>query len=346
MSSGAGTNKAGKEKGSNIVFILRLAIYVILIAGLAGGFNFLHSNTKYLQYTKTVDLNEVVKQGQAFPEGKFVSYKVYFPVGCYAESTSTMTVGSSGSGTGFQTGKDYYYLVILEDYTLMSVKVANEKDVAELDRLMEAIDQRSDIDDFSTLTDYLELTGKLDTLTNLEIKGYCKDMAGLLGVDSESQDLRMYVLDTTAVPGSSIMLIVGAIAGIIVLIVIIIKTRKKSGQAAVQADKLERQRQADSALQQAREQRRQWEEEHARQQAEEQRRQWEEEHARQQAEEQRRQWEAERARQQEAERARQLAEEQQRQRERNMDNTLSGTGFSSSFENPEKWNNWKDAGDL
>lgn len=298
MSERGNTKSGGSKSGSWLMTPVRMVAYVMLIMIISTGANFFHKNTKFLQNTKTVDLNEVLREGKAFPEGEFVSLKIYYPLGAYAENTSQLTIGYSGSGDGFQTGKDYYYAIFMEDYTIMSVMVANEDDMAALDRLIQSNNENPDLEDYSDLTDYVELTGNLTLLRNSQITDYYKELVTMYGFDSDSEMVRMYVLDATAVPGSNILLIVGVIAGIIILIEILhkLKQRKKKEAAAAELQ--------------------------ARQRAEEQ--------ARQEAEA----------------RERQRAEEQARQQKKYAENMFSDTGFSSSFDKRDKWNDWMNPGDL
>ena len=223
-----------KAAGTLGYIIFRVILMVAVIAIVAAGSSFIHSHSGILRNTKdAIDLNEIINNGEDFPEGEYVKLRISFPVGCYAENTSSLTVGDSNSG--FESGKDYYYMIMLDDYTLMSVKVSDQGDVDDLESFIDHINEAGDsyVNDGS---DYVELAGKLTTLTDSQVLQYYYEMLEYMELDRNEDYARTYLLDATAVPGCSILIIVAVIAAVIAAFIIFSAVRKKKkAQTAAQA---------------------------------------------------------------------------------------------------------------
>ena len=186
-------------------------------------------NSKLLRRTKTQDLNAIIQNGEDLPEGEFVSLKVRFPLGQYAEESHKLTYGgssSSGDG-GFTSGMDYYYLVFLEDYTFLSVKVSNNEEINALDALYDDLNAMESINSFDDLSNYVELSGRLEKMTDSELIGYYKEAVSYLDVDENSEYVRMYELDTTAIPTQNIIILVVCAAAVIGAVYLFFRLQKK-----------------------------------------------------------------------------------------------------------------------
>ena len=222
------TKKTNKSGAAGFI-ILRAVLGLLLVVVFAGASNFLHANSKLLRRTKTQDLNEIIQNGEDLPEGEFVSLKVRFPLGQYAEESHKLTYGgssSSGDG-GFTSGMDYYYLVFLEDYTFLSVKVSNNEDIRALDNLYDELNAMESIGSFDDLSNYVELSGKLEKMTDSELISYYKEGVSYLDVDENSEYVRLYELDTTAIPTQNIIILVVCVAAVIGAVYLIFRLQKK-----------------------------------------------------------------------------------------------------------------------
>ena len=219
--------------GTILYIILRVVLAFAVVAVIAGVSNFFHSNSKFLQARDAVNLNEIIASGEEFPEGEFVTLQVYYPIGNYAESKSSLTVGSDSNGGGFTSGVDQYYMILLEDSTLMSLKISNTEDIKALDELNTLL---GETDDWASLPDYVEVTGKLTTLTDPEIVSFYEEALGYLDLTTSDSNVRMYLLDATEIPGSNMLLFAGIIVGVILLIILAVtlisRKKKKAAQAS------------------------------------------------------------------------------------------------------------------
>ena len=222
-----GTKKTNKG-GTALFLILRVVLGFILVVVFAAGSNFLHANSKLLRKTKTKDLNAIIQNGEELPEGEFVSLKVRFPLGQYAEQSHELTYG--GSDSGFTSGMDYYYLIFLEDYTFLSVKVSNNEDIRALDNLYDELNAMESIGSFDDLSNYVELSGKLEKMTDSELISYYKEGVSYLDVDENSEYVRLYELDTTAIPTQNIIILVVCVAVLIGAFMLFFRLRKKKNK--------------------------------------------------------------------------------------------------------------------
>lgn len=218
------TKKTNKGGAAGFI-ILRAVLGLLLVVIFAAGSNFLHANSKLLRRTKTQDLNAIIQNGEDLPEGEFVSLKVRFPLGQYAEQSHELTYG--GSDSGFTSGMDYYYLIFLEDYTFLSVKVSNNEDIRALDNLYDELNAMESIGSFDDLSNYVELSGKLEKMTDSELISYYKEGVSYLDVDENSEYVRLYELDTTAIPTQNIIILVVCVAAVIGAVYLIFRLQKK-----------------------------------------------------------------------------------------------------------------------
>ena len=211
--------------------VIRYLIAIVAVALVGGIFNLVHSNSALLTKTKdTRDLNEIIEKGEDFPEGEYVSLNIYWTFGQYAGSTQEISVGHSKSG--FTSGNDYYYLIMLEDYTLMSLKVSDNSIIRALDAQAERLQKADSLEE---LRESVNVTGKLSVLDDGEIKEYYQETLTLLGVDFENNEIcRMYVLDTTSIPGRNLLIMCAAIAGVVLILILIavIFSKKKEKNSA------------------------------------------------------------------------------------------------------------------
>ena len=218
------TKKTNKG-GTALFLILRVVLGFILVAVFAAGSNFLHANSKLLRTTKTKDLNEILQNGEEYPVGEFVSLEVWLPLGAYAEESSTISYGHSNEG-GFTSGTDYYYVVYLEDQTFMSLKLSNNEDIKAIDKIFDDLMEMESIESADDLNSYV-LSGKLTTLTDDEIIGYYKEALSDMDFDPNGENVRLYVLDTTAIPTQNIIILVVCVAAVIGAVYLIFRLQKK-----------------------------------------------------------------------------------------------------------------------
>ncbi|MBQ8110552.1 MAG: hypothetical protein IJ124_10370 [Clostridia bacterium] len=221
--------KIGAAMGGWLVYAL---VGILVVALLSGGSDFLHRHSEFLRSGKTEDLNAYIAQGKAYPMDEFVSANIKFVAGEYANSTSSY----STMGAKFQSGQDHYYVVVLEDMTIMTVIVSNQADIDAMDRLAEATQNYNGpvgIFDSPTFPSYT-VSGRLETLTDSKIIGYYNNTVS--GADKSTFNVSMIALNATATRSENILLyIVLPIAAVIILLVVRNSRKKKLNQAQADA---------------------------------------------------------------------------------------------------------------
>lgn len=183
-------------------FIKRIIIGIIIWLAIYHGFFSLigvaHAYLRFPQNNETVDLDEIIANEEEFPVGEFVTLKVHYPLGVYADDVKAPFLGNKdGSGAkGFSPGTDYYYVTILEDNTFMTLMVGNKEEKLKLDAQLDLVLASSDL---KYVPNHVQLTGKLRDfyIEEKEIKGYYEDMIKASGLETTDPRFRMYILDTT-----------------------------------------------------------------------------------------------------------------------------------------------------
>ena len=215
---------ANNTQRSGGAVVLRLIIGLALAAVLALSFNLIHSHSTFFRGSdpdKTVNLNELIDQGAELPVGSFAKLDVRFPVGEFAYEKSTLN--------GITAGTDHYYLVLLTDSTFMAVKVSNAGEIDQLEKQSDALNNDQPLNQVSGS---VPLSGKLERLTDSEIRGFYNDAMTNLGFAANDPSFRLLVLDTTALNYTRVLIAVGVLAAVILIAVIVVKARKKAAQRA------------------------------------------------------------------------------------------------------------------
>ena len=198
-------------------------------------FGVAHAYLRFPQNYETVDLDEVIANEEEFPVGEYVTLKVHYPLGVYADNVIYPFWGNrEGAGsTGFSPGTDYYYITALKDHTFISLLVCNKEEKRKLDAQVDLVTASIDL---NSITDHVLLKGKLRNfyVEEKEIKGYYEELITLLGFETTDPRIRMYVLDTTeiALPSKVSDILMGATEyiipiGIVLCIIPLILLRRQ-----------------------------------------------------------------------------------------------------------------------
>ncbi len=206
-----------------------LAWILILVVGGAIGWLYAsagrvigdHNNT---QRKADISLNDYVNNGQEFPVGKYVSLDVRWVLGPYATYTHTSTTNSTFTAT---SSVEYYYLVMLENDTFMSLCTRNAAERETLDRMAAWLLR---VDGFPMNGETLKVQGNLKNLTEQDLKKYYNEFLTECGVSLTDSRIRYIVLDTTAGREGLYLYIFGGIA-VVALILFIRKKMKKKESA-------------------------------------------------------------------------------------------------------------------
>ena len=179
--------------GMLLVGIFLMIISVLLIV----------KNADFIFYGKTVDLDEILKNGGEIPQGSFVTYTCDQPLGSYGKEQELfifIPVGKEG----------YYYAIFDENGTMLSAKISDEKIRNKIDNLGDG--EKANI----------KITGRVRKLNN-EMKMYYLDSLRMkTGFDRSD-----YYIDTTDTKTSQIVtsVITFLIGGLMVFL--FIKMKKK-----------------------------------------------------------------------------------------------------------------------
>ena len=202
----------GSTKASGITFIV-LGVVLIIIAAII-----LITHSGYMISGECIDLQEYItgsKAGQRFPTGEYVKINLNSVIANYAETQHKTN--------GIPTGKDQYYVALLDDSSFISVKIKGSSNVKKMNDI---VDATWNSDDWISSTAY-EATGMLkSSISNSEIRGFYKDFfqefCDYLGIsysDLTSEfEVREYEIDCTDSRGSlwSIFAILGGIGAVLI----------------------------------------------------------------------------------------------------------------------------------
>ncbi len=170
----------------------------------------------YIFTGKTVNLNEILENGDELPRDKYVTYTCSYPLGNYAETKQTI------SGVIPLPYKTQQYALLCENGIIMSAEVSKKAKIEELD---EAID-----DVYCGETVSVTLTGCLIT-NNPEMNGYLSEFLTAVGIDTENSDIQQtyYLIDTTKTRLQLFLMYTFLLAlGLFLIVVDIRKYRKGS----------------------------------------------------------------------------------------------------------------------
>ena len=152
------------------------------------------SNASYYFMGKTVDLNEVLKNGEELPQDKFVSYTCEYPIGNYAEEKTYI------GGFIPSPFKSQLYAVI-DEYNgqglIFSAKV-NKKD--KIKEFNSAVNEQ---------TESVTVVGCFNTIVSYDATSYLEQTCGDIGGDVV---LTHFVIDSTKTRFSQLALCVFSLA--------------------------------------------------------------------------------------------------------------------------------------
>lgn len=217
--------KNGGFGGRILGYLVYIIVGIVIIAIFSGGQNWLHQHNGFLRQGDAPSLNEMRARGEDFPEGQFVSLEVKGVLGNYATNTSS----TETHGAKFQTGMDYYYLVVLDDLTVMTVIASDEEDIRQLDALVEAVSNYdSDISPFADpeFPSYT-ITGKVEELTNKDILRYFDEALAYGGLNDAYLTITHYAVNASAVRTDRVLLCIVLPIAALILIAILIHRRNK-----------------------------------------------------------------------------------------------------------------------
>lgn len=232
--------------GSRMLGVLvYIIVGIVIIAIFSGGQNYLHQHNSFLRQGDAPSLNEMRARGEAFPEGQFVSLEVKGVLGNYATNTSS----TETHGAKFQTGVDYYYLVVLEDLTVITVIASDQEDIRQLDALVDAVNKYNGTSlfsepDFPSYT----ITGKVQELKNKDVLRYYDEALSYGGFDNSYFNVTHIAVNASDVRTDKVLLYIVLPIAALILIAILIHRRNKRNreeEARIQREAAER---AESGL--------------------------------------------------------------------------------------------------
>ena len=232
--------------GSRMLGVLvYIIVGIVIIAIFSGGQNWLHQHNGFLRQGDAPSLNEMRARGEDFPEGQFVSLEVKGVLGNYATNTSS----TETHGAKFQTGVDYYYAVILDDLTVLSVIASDQEDVRQLNALAEAQEQYTGDNLFQdpNFPSYT-ITGKVQELKNQEVLRYFNEALPASILYNSSFTVTHYAVNASDVRTDRVLLYIVLPIAVLILIAILIHRRNKRNreeEARIQREAAER---AESGL--------------------------------------------------------------------------------------------------
>jgi len=181
-----------------IIFGIFLSIISIVL--------FIH-DVEYIFTGNTINLNEVLENGEEIPNGKYVTYTCYAPLGNYAETQEYLN--------GFipLPFKTQEFAVLTENDMIISAEIGNKNKIQEMEKLT---------DDFLTSDDdfygSMELTGYLGS-NNSEMVGYLQEYFEDVDFEAKGISVSWYSIDTTKTRLSVAGLCVGMflIGGVVII---------------------------------------------------------------------------------------------------------------------------------
>ncbi|MBR1528976.1 MAG: hypothetical protein IJ642_06710 [Oscillospiraceae bacterium] len=176
-----------------------------LLLSIAAAALFIH-DAEYIFTGNTIDLNEVLENGEEIPNGKYVTYTCYVPLGNYAETQEYLN--------GFipLPFKTQEFAVLTENNMIISAEIGNKNKIQEMEQLT---------DDFYASDDFygsMELTGYLGS-NNSEMMGYLQEYFEDVDLEAEGISVSWYAIDTTKTRLSSAGLCIGMflIGGVVII---------------------------------------------------------------------------------------------------------------------------------
>ena len=176
-----------------------IGIFFLLLGGVYSAINW-----SYMVMGKTTNLNETVQNGGAPEQGEYVTLNVRFVLGNYAETKHKRYF--------ITTGTDQHYAIILDDGSIMSVKVKKQADIDALEAMVnptwDYINQETD----NVPSQILTLTGRISSMDS-QIKGFYEQALSGAGINNTVVDtIHQVTLDATETRFSQFLLLLGIIA--------------------------------------------------------------------------------------------------------------------------------------
>ena len=226
--------KTQNEYKKTMKICIITGIFFLVIAGIYAGINW-----KYMVMGNTTNLNEAVYNGGAPEEGEYVTLNVRFVLGNYAETKHKRYF--------ITTGTDQHYAIILDDGSIMSVKVKKQADIDALEDMVDPtwkyINQETKEPPVSILT----LTGRISTMDS-QIKGFYEQALTGAGINSTVvEKIHQLTLDATETRFSQFLLLLGILAIAIVCFIGAIASRRQMKKLG-QLQDIARQNAADPSL--------------------------------------------------------------------------------------------------
>lgn len=210
--------------------IIRIVVGIAIVGLITGGGILLKSNSRLFRNTDYADLDAALEQNQEFPQGKFGQVTAAYILDVFAlgsESVSTW-------GIKMKSGEEQYYMAVIRDGSVISVKVNDKTEIAEMEALANQFWDCVDEDkDFLEIPDYI-LKGKVSRLEEQKLKQYYDERWDELGLEDAfvKSDI---MIDATAIPGSNIILPILAV-GVGICVFCIARALKKKQQQNAEKD--------------------------------------------------------------------------------------------------------------
>ena len=204
--------------------MLRYAVIIIVVGVIAflatNGMRILNENNDVQREAKLA-LEDYLTGNRELPVGEYVSLNARWVIGPFASETSTSTT----NGIKATSGVAYYYYVILDDMSIMVLKVQNVKDKAVLDRMSDWLLSR---DGFPMNGETLKVQGTLRELKDQDLlKLYRNGVTETFSIAASDPAVRMLVLDLTAGREQLYYILFGAAALIALGVFLFVRTKRK-----------------------------------------------------------------------------------------------------------------------
>ncbi len=136
---------------------------------------------------------------------------------------------------GITTGKDQYYIIWLDDDSMIALAANGKSTISELDRIMDETWDYIDDKTADLTSEKLHLKGKLVNLT-LDEKKYYQENLEYLGITEEKRDIHYYKIDCTDSQFFLIMMVVVLVLLGLLMIFLFVKHRKAMRKAMEASD--------------------------------------------------------------------------------------------------------------
>lgn len=188
-----------KKRGSGRAFLLFVVLIVVssILFDIVDACRMLMEQNRGLQQRAKISLNEAFAQNQPLPVGEYVSFDTRWVFGRYATNTYTYSLRNRKNQPLKEAKKEkYYYLVVADDLTLMTVATTNLEEIHALDSLVEQTELQISEGELSEEGDSILLQGNLVELDDSDIKDILVEVLDELGLSADSDYVRYLVLDT------------------------------------------------------------------------------------------------------------------------------------------------------